>query len=80
MAQVSVKWSGPTELESSMVVPSNEDSGILEHSTQISFNSVSLNCSGDYSCEATVMATNSPYLLPSVPSSVSVQIIISKVV
>ena len=78
--EVSVKWSGPIELESSMVVPSNEDSEILDYSTQLSFNSVSLNHSGDYSCEATVMATNSQYLHPSFSSSEYVQIIISKVI
>ena len=61
--EVSVKWTGLLEIENTSVQQSSEN--YLQYTTQLHITEASLNHSGNYSCEAQVMATNSQFLIPS---------------
>ena len=61
--EVFVKWTGPLEIEGTEIQQSNGSH--LQYTTQLHIAEASLNHSGNYSCEARVMATNSQFLIPS---------------
>ena len=74
--QVFVKWTGPFKIEGTEVQQSNGSH--LQYTTQIHVAEASLNHSGNYSCEAQVMATTSQYLISSMLSVDTIKIDISK--
>ena len=79
--EISVKWIGPEiEMMASEVKQSHNDS--LMYSTLISINSANHSHDGNYTCDAQVRATNSPYLitLNSSTASESVEITISMLI
>ena len=73
---VSAKWTGPLERQNTSVQQSSKNS--LQYKTQLYITEASLNHSGNYSCEARVMATNFQFLLPSLLSVDTITVDISK--
>ena len=73
---VSVQWTGPLESGSPAVQEIHEDS--FHYSSELQFGSVSSSHSGNYTCQANVIAINSSHLIPTSLASVSVIIDISK--
>ena len=74
--EVSVKWTGPLEIEGTEAQQSNGDP--LQYTTQLHITEASVHHSGNYSCEARVMATNSQFLIPSLLSVDTIIVDISK--
>lgn len=80
VVHVAVNWMGPMEFSNSTVLQSSNGnySQTVEYRTEILLNNISSTDSGNYICEAKVIAKDSSNLLASSPCSDSVEIAISK--